>query len=84
MDKSQKYEPIDCLFHDRLQDYATRKEIVKITYSDKTGSKTTDTRITDLYTKNEEEFIVLESGETFRLDQLISVNEHKLSNYQNG
>lgn len=79
MDELPKYIPIDCLFVDRLQDWATRKEVVKIVYRNKTGEVISiNTRIIDLYTKNKEEFIVLENNETFRLDLLISVNEHKV------
>ncbi|MDO6439281.1 hypothetical protein Q4534_17795 [Cyclobacterium sp. 1_MG-2023] len=79
MDKLPKYIPIDCLFVDRLQDWATRKELVKIVYRNKTNDDISiNTRIKDIYTKNKEEFIVLENKVTFRLDQLISVNEHKV------
>ncbi|EPR71337.1 hypothetical protein [Cyclobacterium qasimii] len=75
MTEFQKYVPINCSFFDRLQDWATRKEIVKIIFLDKDlNSNTINTRILDLFTKNSEEFIVLESGEKFRLDKLISVN----------
>ena len=71
----QKYVPISCSFFDRLQHWSTRKEIVEIIFIDnKLNTNTISTRILDLFTKNSEEFIVLESGEKFRLDQLISVN----------
>ncbi|AEL28698.1 hypothetical protein [Cyclobacterium marinum] len=80
MDKQPKYIPIDCLFVDRLQDWATRKEVVKIVYKNIIDEVVTvNTRITDIYTKNKEEFIVLENKVTFRLDRLISVNEHNVS-----
>jgi Rho-binding antiterminator len=79
MDKLPKYIPIDCLFVDRLQDWATRKEVVKIVYRNKAGEVISiNTRIIDLYTKNKEEFIVLENKVTFRLDLLVSVNEYKV------
>ncbi|WP_339922090.1 hypothetical protein [uncultured Cyclobacterium sp.] len=71
----QKYTPINCSFFDRLQHWSTRKEIVEIIFIDKdANTNTLRTRILDLFTKNSEEFIVLESGHKFRLDQLISVN----------
>ena len=64
----------------RLQDWATRKEVVKIVYKNIIDEVVTvNTRITDIYTKNKEEFIVLENKVTFRLDRLISVNEHNVS-----
>ncbi|WP_339901885.1 hypothetical protein [uncultured Cyclobacterium sp.] len=79
MDKLPKYIPIDCLFVDRLQDWATRKEVVEIAYRNKSGEVISiKTRIKDIYTKNKEEYIVLENKITFRLDLLVSVNEHKV------
>lgn len=75
MKGNQKYVPISCLFFDRLQDWSTRKEIVALTFFNKDLKIVAkSSRIIDLFTKNSEEFIVLESGENFRLDHLISVN----------
>ena len=52
MDKQPKYIPIDCLFVDRLQDWATRKEVVKIVYKNIIDEVVTvNTRITDIDNK---------------------------------
>lgn len=74
------YQPIDCNFYDILEAYATLRKVLEIVYVEESGTqKTVNTRIIDLFTKNKEEFMVLENGITFRLDYLVSVDGKLLS-----
>ena len=71
---SSPYEPISCAFHDLLLAKATQKEQVRIHYFLVEGNEAMvrDT-IIDVYTQNGAEFMKLGSGESIRLDRLISV-----------
>ena len=68
------YIPINCSYYDELEAAATQAKIVKLVYRDKSGEKQLDTRIVNLYTKNKEEFMVLENGLEIRLDHLLSID----------
>jgi Rho-binding antiterminator len=69
------YVPINCNLHDRLEALATLRKRCRIVYQTADGEiiEALDT-ITDVYTKNKEEFATLGSGETTRLDMLIEVD----------
>ncbi|MGR6035185.1 MAG: hypothetical protein ACU4EQ_10495 [Candidatus Nitrosoglobus sp.] len=69
------YVPISCDLHDRLEALATLGKRCKIVYR-ATNGETIETlnTIADIYTKNKEEFVVLGSGESIRLDMLIEVD----------
>jgi Rho-binding antiterminator len=69
------YVPISCDLHDRLEALATLRKRCRIVYRTTNGETigTFDT-IADIYTKNKEEFAVLGSGESTRLDMLIEVD----------
>ena len=69
------YVPISCDLHDRLEALATLRKRCQIIYQTTHHEivKTLDT-IADVYTKNDEEFAVLGSGETIRLDKFIEVD----------
>ncbi|ABA56745.1 hypothetical protein [Nitrosococcus oceani] len=69
------YIPINCNFHDQLEALATLRKQCHIFYQTMDGKiiETLDT-ITDIYTKNQEEFTVLGSGEIIRLDRLLEVD----------
>lgn len=68
------YIPINCSYYDELEAAATQAKIVKLIYRDQSGEKQLDTRIVNLYTKNKEEFMVLENGLEIRLDHLLSID----------
>lgn len=68
------YIPINCSYYDELEAAATQAKIVKLVYRDQSGEKQLDTRIVNLYTKNKEEFMVLENGLEIRLDHLLSID----------
>lgn len=69
------YQPIDCNYYDELVLIAMRKREVTIVYRISEQKITTiQSVIRDIYTKNKEEFILLETGEPVRLDKLVSVD----------
>lgn len=71
----QAYIPINCSYYDELEALATRKRIVPIIYRKDDGEEATlQTRILDFYTRNKEEFMVLEAGPDIRLDKIVSVD----------
>lgn len=70
------YHPINCSYYDELEAIATLKKVVTIVYIDEQGEQVdATTRITNLFTRNKEEFMVLENGIQFRLDRLVSADE---------
>lgn len=70
-----KYQPIDCNFHDILLDRATRKIKVNLKYLLDNQPIEKQVIFKDVNTKSKEEFLVLEDGETIRLDKIISVDQ---------
>lgn len=69
------YHPINCSYYDELEAIATLKKVVTIVYLDEQGEQVdATTRITNLFTRNKEEFMVLENGIQFRLDRLVSAD----------
>ncbi len=68
------YQPIPCDFHDRLLAAATLRKIVEVVYREGEEEHTLSARITDVYTKEKAEYVVLSEGTTIRLDRLIRVD----------
>jgi len=67
-----KYQPIDCELHDRLEDAAVRRVPVQIELN--TGIITGT--VLDVKTVADEEFLVLkEQPEPIRLDRVIAVTD---------
>jgi Rho-binding antiterminator len=80
--KKQPYQPISCDFHSELELLALRRIVCPIRYLGEQGSTIEiEACISDLYTRNGEEFLLLPGGREIRLDRLISVNGILLSNY---
>lgn len=70
-----KYIPIDCGFHDTLLDRATRRSVIELVYLDADEMpRTKHIVIKDVYTKQKEEFLLMNDGEIIRLDQIVSVD----------
>lgn len=68
------YRPIACGVHDELLAIATLGRECRVSFLDGAGTaRTARTRILDVYTKGTEEFLMLETGETVRLDALTRV-----------
>ena len=77
------YHPISCEFHDRLEDLATLRKTVRIGYREASGTEQVrDAVITDVFARDGEEFVVLDSSEHIRLDRLIEVDGARLSDYE--
>lgn len=68
------YKQVSCDFYDVLEAFATRKELCVITFNALKGQSTVTDIITDIFTKDNSEFLQLASGSVIRLDQLLEVN----------
>lgn len=78
----QKYQPISCSFYDFLEAAASRNKEVKIEYYNKNKELVAvSTKVKDLYAKNGEEFITLENGIKFRLDNLVTFDGQVLAEF---
>jgi Rho-binding antiterminator len=73
---TDKYIPISCNYHDILESISMRRELCTITYVDESNAQhTVRDRISDIFARQGEEFIKLDSGTMIRLDRLRLVNE---------
>jgi len=79
--EKQPYQPISCDFYDELELLALRKTPATILIQTEDGIATINSVIHTFQTKNKEEFMILEDGQSIRLDLLISVNGKELKNY---
>jgi Rho-binding antiterminator len=71
------YVPIDCGYHDRLLDLATRRRECEVVYRDESGAeRAARGRIEDVYSRGRAEYLRLSGGETIRLDRLRLVDGH--------
>lgn len=71
----KKYKPINCSFHDVLLEKATFRKRIVIVYNEIDGTqKEGNNIIKDVYTKNSEEFILLDDAKIIRLDHIVSVD----------
>ncbi|WP_250631791.1 hypothetical protein [Rhodoflexus caldus] len=70
------YQPVACSFYDFITEQASRKAYCRIRYyTELREFMTVNAVITDVFTRNKEEFIALASGETVRLDNIISIDD---------
>ena len=70
-----QYVPINCSYYDELEILAMHKQACTIEYfDDEQTTKSADGVIADVFSKEKQEFLKLDSGEVIRLDRLISVN----------
>ena len=71
----ETYNPISCSLHDELLSLATLRKIVPILWRDVDGTEhNTGDKITDVFSRNSQEFLQLSSGIEIRLDRLINVD----------
>ena len=72
------YVPINCTFHDRLEDYAVRGSVVPICLIENDANIEIEARIKDVFAKNGADFAKLEltdgTEKLIRLDRLVTVN----------
>lgn len=77
------YHPISCEFHDRLEDLATLRTSAQIRFRDDSGTdQTRHAVITDVFARDGEEFVSLDTGERLRLDWLVEVDGARLADYE--
>lgn len=73
------YIPINCHFHDRLEDAIVRGQDVDLVYLVDGVETSHRTRILDIKTQLREEFMVIAGTEEWiRLDRLVSLNGNPL------
>ena len=78
------YKTISCSFYDLLLEKATLKENVKLVYNTKGENETsTHAVIIDVYTKDKEEFLKLDSELIIRLDFVLSINDQHVDDFIN-
>ena len=82
MTNRESYSPINCSYYDVLESFATMGTLVNIEIDQGDGSRIiVEDQIIDFKTHEGEEFIILKSGQTFRLDLIKSVNGISTENY---
>lgn len=73
--KECPYQPVNCEFHDVLESCATLRKRVAIELRLADGNlQHRQAIITDVFGKNGVEYLMLDTGETFRLDALVVVD----------
>ncbi len=76
----QTYHPIQCSDYDLLESLATIGTRCSITYAEEGLTRNVQAIIKDLVTENKQEYMLLDNGETLRLDTIISINGRHFSN----
>ncbi len=77
--RKNAYIPIDCHYYDFIEETILSRNVTRITYLSDTGNEViTHKRITDTYTLNKEEFLILDNLEHIRMDRLIAINDHQV------
>jgi Rho-binding antiterminator len=79
------YQPIDGNYYDIRLAHATKRTTVEIEYeSDEQELRSISETIKDVYTKNGEEFMLLSTKQSIRLDKIISVAGVVRAEFGNG
>jgi Rho-binding antiterminator len=69
------YVPIDCEFHDRLEDAAVRKKQVRIEFWSGEIQESINAVIQDIRIEDGAEFLILDSNKgSIRLDNIVSLD----------
>jgi hypothetical protein len=78
----EPYQPTDRDFYEELELLVSLKRSVHITYKAPNGAvSAVNDKVYRLYTKEDAEYLELESGLAIRLDHLINVNGKRPSNF---
>ena len=70
-----EYKRVNCDFYDQLEDYATKGKKLLLMVMDDVSVSEIEGKIKTFATQNQIEFLILESGEHIRLDNIMSVTE---------
>ena len=73
MDNSE-YIPINCSFYDYLEEAATLKQVAVINYYKNGKLAEVESKIKTFTIRDKVEYMVLENGQSIRLDDLIKFN----------
>jgi len=77
-----EYHPISCDYHDLLESFAMARASAQVCFRDAEGAvQCRSAAITDVFARDGSEYLLMSTGETVRLDQLLAVNDFKLSDY---
>ncbi len=68
------YVPINCSFYDYLEEVATLGRLSAIEYMEDNRSEKLESKIQTLVSRDKIEYMVLENGQSIRLDYLLSIN----------
>jgi len=68
------YEPLDCSLHDRIEDLATRRRVVRIRYADGADPLEADDTVADWFVRDGAEFLRTGSGLEIRLDRILEID----------
>lgn len=72
---NKKYLPIDCGLYDELELRSIRKQKIKLIYvNEKNEIETNECIITDIYSKDNTEFLKTDFGLTVRLDNILEMD----------
>jgi Rho-binding antiterminator len=75
----EAYIPVNCEFHDHLEDFATLLKAVSLSYLDEAGqSQQRTAAITDVFARTGADWVTLSTGDLIRADRLIEVNGIRL------
>lgn len=78
-DEPSGYVPISCDIHDRIEDLATLRKKTRIVFLDDAGQKQERLALlVDVFARRGEEFLVLDTAETVRLDRLLEIGGEKI------
>ncbi len=76
MDMKKEYKRVACSFYDELEILAMRRENVEIFFTQENGEDhLIHTKISNLNTKNKEEFLLTDSGHIIRLDKIKTIKK---------
>jgi Rho-binding antiterminator len=76
------YKPIDCDLYDELVLLIMRKQRIQICIQNENGlEEEMDTVLKDIYSKEGEEFVLLENGNNLRLDKLVKIDGKDFEGY---
>ncbi|GJM35208.1 MAG: hypothetical protein DHS20C18_42090 [Saprospiraceae bacterium] len=75
MGQQKKYVPIDCNFYDRIEAAIVLRKVVQLAYWDESGHNVlVETRLKDTLVTAGEEFLILPTGDSIRMDRIISLD----------
>ena len=76
------YTPVSCDFQDELEAIATLHQTCRIVYHSEAGAtREIEGKIADIYASNHADYVKLTDDTIIRLDQIISVDDKRVSSF---